>query len=207
MMRTRDFLRWYFRSPLGMAAIVASALLGAVLAVAGWSAAPAAGLAVAAFLAFALVSFASGAGARATVREREREASASLAASLEAAERLGDRISSLRIPEAEVQEAVDGFSLAFGEYLDACRREGTREPAADAAAEEVLDALGVYLRELDGTSVERRFKLPDADPFRNAKERTLAYLKERTAYMRERRLYVDGGLGGGDRLSIREDLR
>jgi hypothetical protein len=207
MMRTRDFLRWYIRSPLGIAALLASIALGLLLGVTGWRASSAAGVALAVFLVVSLVAFFSGAGARAAVRERERDASAALNASLAAAAKLRDRISALRIPDPEIQKASSGFSFAFGEYLDACRREGTRDPAADSAAEEVLAALTVYLEEMNGTSVERRFDLPDADPFPDAKGRTLVYLSERTAYVRDRRMAVDGGLGGSDRLSIREELK
>lgn len=207
MTSTRDFLRWYVRSPLGMAALVASAAAGAGIGLAGVALPAAVGIGAGTFLAASAIAFASGAGAKAAVRERERDLDASLAAGIAAAAKDRDRIAALRVRDPEVASASAAFALAFGEYLDACRREGTRDPRADDAAREVLEALTAYLRELDGTATERRFDLPDADPFPEAKARTLAFLKERTAYVRERRLSVDGGLGGSDKLAIREELR
>jgi len=207
MMSTRDFLRWYVRSPLGMVAAVASAACGVAAGFAGAPLPGAVGAGAGIFLAASAIVFASGSGAKAAVRERDRDQDASLAAGLAAAAKDRDRIASLRIPDPEVASAAAAFALAFGEYQGACLREGARDPQADAAAQDVLEALTAFLRELDGTAVERRFDLPDADPFPDAKARTLAFLKERTAYVRERRLSVDGGLGGSDKLAIREELR
>lgn len=207
MTSTRDFLRWYVRSPVGMGALVVSAAAGVGIGLAGASVAAAVGIGAGTFLAASAIAFASGAGAKAAVRERERDLDASLAAGIAAAAKDRDRIAALRVRDPEVASASAAFALAFGEYLDACRREGTRDPRADDAAREVLEALTAFLRELDGTATERRFDLPDADPFPEAKARTLAFLKERTAYVRERRLSVDGGLGGSDKLAIREELR
>ncbi|HOX12041.1 MAG TPA: hypothetical protein P5313_16310 [Spirochaetia bacterium] len=207
MTSTRDFLRWYARSPLGMGAFVLSAAAGVGMGLAGVAVPAAVGIGAGAFLAASAAAFASGAGGRAAARERDRDLDASLAAGIAAAAKDRDRIAALRIRDAEVASASAAFALAFGEYLDACRREGTRDPQADDAARDVLAALTAYLRELDGTAVERRFDLPDADPFPEAKARTLAFLKERIAYVRERRLSVDGGLGGSDTLAIREELR
>lgn len=207
MMKTRDFLRWYIRSPLGLSTFFAAAATGAALGFAGvslvWDLLAAGLILVSGFF----LSMVLGAGARAAVRERQRDADAALSASLDAAARLGERIAALRLPDPEVKTATDGFVFAFGDCLAACRREATRDPRADAAAEDVLAALAAFLKELDGTALERRFDLPDGDPFPEARSKTLAFLKERTAYVRERRLAVEGGLGGGDRLSIREELR
>ncbi len=201
------FLRWYLRSPLGIAVALASAAAAAFLGftVFGIPASLASGVVF--FTAGSAAAFLSGAGTRSVVRERERETESHLAASLETAAEKERKIVALRIPDPEMRAAAAAFSLVFGEYLDACRREKTRDPRADEAADEVLSALGGFLRELDGSAVERRFGLPDADPFPEAQARTLAYLKERTAFVRERRLTMDGGLGGHDRLSIQEELR
>ncbi|NLJ45983.1 MAG: hypothetical protein GX430_05425 [Treponema sp.] len=207
MTSTRDSLRWYVRSPLGVSVLVVSAAAGAALGFAGAALPIAVGTGAGLFLAASAAAFVSGAGAKAAVRERERDLEASLAAGIAAASKDRDRIAALRIRDPNLASAAAAFALAFGDYLDACRREGTRDPRADDAAREVLEALTVYLRELDGTAVERRFDLDDADPFPDAEARTLAYLKERTAYVRERRLAIDGGLGGGDKLAIREELR
>ncbi len=207
MMNTRDFLRWYVRSPLGVAAVLVSAASGIGAGFAGAALPAALGIGSAAFLAVSAIAFASGSGAKAAVRERDRDQDASRSAGISSAAKTRDRIAALRIPDPEVSAAAAAFALAFGEYLGACLREGARDPQADSAAQDVLEALTAFLRELDGTAVERRFDLPDADPFPDAKARTLAFLKERTTYVRERRLSVDGGLGGSDKLAIREELR
>lgn len=207
MTSTRDFLRWYVRSPLGLSVLAVSAAAGTVLGFFGTAIPLAVGSGAGLFLAASAVAFASGFGAKAAVRERDRDLEVSRAAGIAAAAKDRDRIAALRIRDPALAAASAAFALVFGEYLDACRREGTRDPRADYAAREVLEALTVYLRELDGTAIERRFDLADADPFPEAKARTLAFLKERTDYVRERRLSVDGGLGGSDKLAIREELR
>ncbi|MCK7486174.1 MAG: hypothetical protein MZU97_11970 [Bacillus subtilis] len=117
----------------------------------------------------------------------------------------GSRPSASRIPRCRPPPA---FALAFGELpgrLPAGRAPGI--PRRTPRPRTSWQALTAFLRELDGTAVERRFDLPDADPFPDARARTLAFLKERTTYVRERRLSVDGGLGGATSWHIREELR
>jgi len=48
--------------------------------------------------------------------------------------------------------------------------------------------------------------LPDADPFADARERTLAALRDRASIIEHATLNLSGGLSSADRMEIKESL-
>ncbi len=158
-------------------------------------------------LAWTLLAFATGLAPRALARHRDQTRQRTLRARRDALEQQRKRLTAMRLPDADIAQAVRGFALVFGDYLNTCANQHTRDPHTDVAAEEVLDTLTIYLRERDGAAIERHFDLPDADPFPDAHARTLAFIQERSAQVRQAQMNIEGGLGGHDRLSIREELQ
>ena len=106
----------------------------------------------------------------------------------------------------QVGDAARLVVLAAGEYIDACRREGSDDPLADAAIAEALEVVGLFLKEKDEAATERRFGLGDADPFPDTEKRVAAALKEKAATLRERRIQIDGGLPPASRMAVREEI-
>lgn len=206
-MRAKDYIRLYVQSPIGIAGFFAS---GGV-ALAG----VAAGLTLPlALIAGACVLVSAGAvtmftkwGSRQLVYVRDHLSSKAVGERLARAESLQKRLASMRIGDPEVAESVLLVALASGEYLSACKREKTYDPLANEALEASVEIIRLFLAESDEASMEKRFNLDDANPFGDAKARTIALLKEHAGTLRERKIQVDGGLPARDRMAIREELK
>jgi len=205
-MQSGEYLRWYARAALGIGSGFAGIGAAAAAMIAGlpaWGAALA-GLGLVA--ATGILSLAAGWGPRQALAAQEAGARKARAARLAEAAAVRERIAALRIPEGQAGEAARLVVLAAGEYIDACRREGSDDPLADAAISEALELVGLFLREKDEAATERRFSLGDADPFPDAEGRVAAALREKAATLRERRIQIDGGLPPASRMAVREEI-
>ncbi len=206
-MPSNEYLKWYFRSPLGIGNIFLTLIAG-VAAFSG-GLAPALGLSIAGgvFLAAGLGAYFSGLGPAAAVKARDSSLDHARTAKLAQVSTRRKILSMLRIGDAEVASAVQLISLAADEYLEACSREKNNDPYSDAAIDDAADLLGIYFKELDEASREKRFGLPDADPFADSRDRVVLALREKAAILREGRMKVEGGLPAAASMAIREELR
>lgn len=148
-----------------------------------------------------------GLGARGIVAAREVKEENEVGGRIEEAERFRERLSRLRLADSEVSSALGAVVLYSGEYLDACKTARTYDPLANHALESALEVANLYLSELNEASVERRFSLPDADPFADSRIRVVAALKDHTRSIREGRIRIEGGLTARDRMAIEEELK
>jgi hypothetical protein len=206
-MDIREFSRAYARSPLGILSLVAA--LGAAFAayLAGAGAALSALALIGVLAAFLAVGLALGAGQRAAASELEREAGAKAAARLAQAAEARRRLAALRISEPEVARARDALVLEAGSFVEACGRKGTYDPEGVEAILGSLELVDAWLKEADESSVEKRFGLPNANPFPQAAVRTAEALRGRAALVAARRAAATGEIPGADRLSIEEELK
>ncbi|MCX7026710.1 MAG: hypothetical protein NT061_04285 [Spirochaetes bacterium] len=206
-MQGKDYLRWYARSPLGIGSLFGGLGGCIVLAAVGFPLVLSllAGLGIIA--AFSLVGLFTGLGPRQVVSALDAGKDAEGHRRLAEASAVRERIARLRIADPKVSEAAGLAILAAGEYLEAGRKESKDDPLADAALGDCLDIVDIYLKEVDEASVEKRYRLEDADPFVQARQRTVAALREKAAFLRERRIQIDGGLPAVDRMEIREELK
>lgn len=205
-MRSSEYLRWYARSALGIGSGFAGVGAAAAASLAGlpvWGAV-AAGFGLVA--ATGILSLAAGWGPRQALAAQEAQAGRARAGRLAQAAAIRERIAALRIPDGQVGDAARLVVLAAGEYIDACRREDSDDPLADAAIGEALEVVGLFLKEKDEAATERRFGLGDADPFPDAEGRVAASLREKAATLRERRIQIDGGLPPAARMAVREEI-
>jgi len=204
-MKLREYTRRYALSGAGAANLAVAAVAGAVL----WmSASPAAGIlaAVGAYAVIFVLALATGIGPKAAAAEAERRAALAGRERLEAARKDALRLSALRVPDPGIKSLVELAGLKAGSYLAACARSGSRDPRAEAAIADCLELADAWLKELDDSAVERRFRLPDDDPFADGRERVAAGLRDRVAILDKAALDLDGGLGREDRVSIKEQL-
>ena len=205
-MQSGEYLRWYARSALGIGSGFAGMGAAAAVLIAGlpfWVSALA-GLGLVAVT--GILSLAAGWGPRQALAAQESQARRARAGRLAEAAAVRERIAALRIPDGQVAEAANLVVLAAGEYIEACRREGSDDPLADAAIGEALELVGLFLKEKDEAATERRFGLGDADPFPDAQGRVASALKEKAAALRERRIQIDGGLPPASRMAVREEI-
>lgn len=205
-MQSGEYLRWYARSALGIGSGFAGVGAAAALLMAGLPAWSAASAGVGLVFAAGTLSLAAGWGPRQALAAQEAHGRRKRAARLAEAAAVRERIAALRIPDGQVDEAARLVVLAAGEYIDACRREGSDDPLADAAIGEALELVGLFLKEKDEAATERRFGLGDADPFPGAEGRVAAALREKAATLRERRIQIDGGLPPASRMAVREEI-
>ena len=206
-MRAKEYWSRYLKSPLGIGSIAASLVLGLGLAAAGLPAAVPIASALGLSALCGLFGLYSGLGPRQVVSAQDAGKAAEGRRRLAEAAAVRDRISILRLNDPEVSGAAALVVLAAGEYIDAARRGSADDPLADAAIAEALDILDIYLKEKDESSVEKRYRLADANPFVQVGERTVAALRDRAAVLRERRIQVDGALPAVDQMEIREELK
>lgn len=205
-MPAKDYLKWYARSPLGIGSLFAG--LFTALGTAG------AGLPMlfAAISGVAIVALTGGAallsgwGPRQALAARDAGIARARREKLGTAEKARQNLARLRIADVAAAEAVQLVVLAAGEYLDACRKESSDDPVADAALDDAVDIVDIFLKELDEASTEKRFGLKDSDPFADARNRVVAALREKAALLRERRIQIDGGLSASGRMSVREEI-
>jgi hypothetical protein len=148
----------------------------------------------------------SGLGPRMVVADREHRDWIAGQERLTAARTKQRRLAALRIPDPEVRKALDLVALQAGLFLAACGKARLRDPLAEDAIAESLELADLYLKELDDASTERRFGLPDNDPFENAAIRVGNALRDKAAILEKARLDIEGGLTGADRMSIKEQL-
>jgi hypothetical protein len=206
-MRAKEYLGWYAKSPLCIGSLAAGLVLGIGLAAAGLPAAAPIASALGLVALCGLFGLFSGIGPRQVISAMDAGRASEGRKRLEGTAAAREKLGTLRLADPQVAEAAGLVALAAGEYIEACRRESADDPLADAAAAEALDVLDIYLKEADEASVEKRYKLEDADPFAQARERTVTALREKAATLRERRIQVDGGLSAAARMEIREELK
>ncbi len=205
-MLAKDYLKWYARSPLGIGSGFAGLIAMIAIVSAGVPAAMGI-LAVPAIVALVgLTALVSGWGPKSAIaaldaaEAREREGKLKLAAGTR------EKLARLRLGEGEAGAALSLVVLASGEYLEACKKEGRQDPLAEAALNEAVDIVNIFLKEKDEAATEKRFGLDDKDPFADAEARVAAALREKASILRERRIQIDGGLSARDRMSVMEEI-
>lgn len=206
-MRFGELLAYYLKSPLGIGSLAGSAGLALLGMALGLPFLPSAAGALALALLTGVVSLAGGAGARAIAEAKGVERARDVRRRVSEAEEIKSRLAGLRISDAEVSAALGAVVLAAGEYLESCKTRESYDPEANFALESALEIVGLHLSESNETSVERRFSLPDENPFEDPKGRVVAGLKEKASTLRRARLGLEGGLGAGERMAIEEELR
>ena len=205
-MPAKDYLKWYLRSPLGIGSLFAGFFAALGGAGAGLSALPAVLSGLALFALAGGVALLSGWGPRQALAARDAGIARARREKLETAEKARQNLARMRITDRAAAEAVQLVVLAAGEYLDACGKELSDDPIADAAIDEAVGIVDIFLREMDEAATEKRFGLKDSDPFIDARDRVVAALKEKAALLRERRIQIDGGLPASGRMSVREEI-
>ncbi len=206
-MDSREFFWRYSRSPWGIgSAFVALGAGGASMAI---GAGPLGGLGVAVAVAAGsiILSLATGIGQRAAVAEGERAAEGRAAERLDAAAAARARLAALRLPEGEVAKARDLIVLEAGRLVDAFVVSRGCDPEAAQAVLDSLELVDAYQRERDQASTERRFGLPDADPFPEAERRTAEALRGKAALIAARRAGAAGEIPPADLIAIEEELK
>lgn len=199
------FLKEFARTPLGIGVAVTSAVAGVV---AGITLSTAAGVIVgiAGVVVATTAWLASGAAAKAVAADRERRRWIRDKEHLAEVRLAQRRLASLRLPDPQTKRVVELTALQAGRFLEACEAHRTRDPHGEAAIVESLELADLYLKELDDAAVERRFALPDDDPFADAGQRVRAALHERAQQIEKARFEIEGGVTRADLVSIQETL-
>jgi hypothetical protein len=204
-MRRSEYVANFLVSPLGLG-IMAVAAVAAAGAAFRFSVLAGAATGIGSFLVLATAATISGLGPKAASAERERKAWSKAQSFLTAAKASRDRLASLRVPDPAVKALLELAAMRGSSYLSACEATRSRDPRAEEALSDCVSIADLYLKELDGASTERRYKLEDTDPFADARERTLAALRDRAAILEHAALSLSGGLSSADRMEIKESL-
>ncbi len=204
-MQLRRYISNYALSPLGIAnaglAVLAGFLVGSVngLLVGLLSGAGCLG----ALFALALYS---GFGPRFAAAEHERRLWAAGKERLAVASAMQKRLATLRVPDPGVRKLVDLVAMQAGMFINACGTARQRDPVGEDAITQSIELVDLYLKELDDASTERRYALPDDDPFADAVQRVSAALRDKAAMLEKARMDIEGGLQREDRMAIKEQL-
>lgn len=204
-MTGRTYLRNLASSVPGIAMMVLALIVGTVI---GLRAGVAVGI-VAGILTLAAdvaVLAVSGAGPRLAAAEADRQQWSKARPYLDAVRANRDRLGTIRIVDNDMKAMLQLAAERATRYLAVCASARSRAPLAEDALADCLSIADLYLKELDGASTERRYRLPDADPFVDARTRTLAALRDRVAILDKAIQDLDGGLTSADRMEIKEML-
>ena len=215
----KSHLARFIRSPLGLSALAADALLSAALFLTGLLSAI---IAVLVFVLLVCLSFLvllqTGLGAKAIVKERKREREERDARILGGVAAARKRLSLLHVADAEVSAALDRLVYAAGKYLEAAVRGLDRDPAAEDAVLGAVEVIDDYLRLGDAKSSGRRFR-GTAERGEDERieggeaiaERTVRALAAAADEIERRLDLAAGGIVDGvsaaDRAAAREDLK
>ena len=205
LMQVRRYIQDYALSPLGIANTGLAVLAGFI---GGASKGLVAGLffGTATLVTVFIVALYSGFGPRFAAAERERRLWAAGKERLAKASAEQKRLATLRVPDPAVKKLVDLVALRSGMFLRACDTARQRDPLAEAAITQSLELVDLYLKELDDASTERRYDLPDDDPFADAVQRVSAALVEKAALLEKARMDIEGGLQREEHMAIKEQL-
>jgi len=206
-MDSREFFRRYARSPWGIATLFAALVAGILAGVLGAGALVSVLLGILGAGATLALGLATGRGLRSAVAEADRDSASRAAARIEAASAARARLAALRLPPGDVASARDLVVLEAGRLSETFARSGAYDPEAVQA---VLDSLGLadaWMKERDQAATERRFNLPDADPFPEAERRTAAALRDKAALIAARRASAAGEIPSADIMAIEEELK
>jgi hypothetical protein len=206
-MQPGQFVRASARSPLGIGVFVLAIATGAGAYLMGLAPVPSvlAGLGFLGVSLFAAIAL--GLMPRAAVAEMDREFSERAAARLAEAAAARKRLAAMRIADPAVAQARDLLVLEAGRLVEDCGRVHTYDPEAVQAVIDGPDLVDAWLKEADESSVERRFGLPDANPFPEAARRTAEALTAKATLVSSRRAAAVGEIPGADRIAIEEELK
>ena len=204
-MLSKDYLKWYSQSPQGIGSVFAGIVAAIAMVATGIPTGLAALAGSAIVVAVGLVALVSGSGPKSAIAALEAAEARERDGKLRLAGEAREKLARLRLGEGEAAAAVGLVVLAAGEYLEACKRESRQDPLAEAALEESLAIVNIFLKEKDEAATEKRFGLDDKDPFADAEARVAAALREKAALLRERRVQIDGGLSAQGRMSVMEE--
>jgi hypothetical protein len=206
-MDIRDFSRAYAKSPLGIGSVLAAVLAGIAASQFGLGLGPSLLVALFGFAILFLLALILGVGQRAASAELGRESGAKAAARLAEAAGARERLAAIRLAQPELAAARDLLVLEAGRFVEDCGRVGTYDPQGVAAICDSLALVDAWLKEADESSIEKRFELPDANPFPEAAKRTAQALKDKAAIIAARRAAATGEMPGADRMAIEEELK
>jgi len=206
-MDIREFSRAYARSPLGILSIFAALAAGTAAGLLGLPPVFASLVALGAFAALLFLALGLGFGQRAAVAEADRAALSNAASRLAEAARAAARLASMRLGQADLASARDLLVLEAGRFIEGCRRVGSYDPEAVAAVQDSLTLVDAWLREADESSIEKRFDLPDANPFPEAVAATAKALRDKAVFIAARRARIVGEVSGADQIAIEEELK
>jgi hypothetical protein len=206
-MEIREFSRAFARSPYGIGSILAALVFGVAAALMGAAMALSVLAAIGAFAVLMALGLAFGLVQRAAVTEADRESGAKAASRLAEAASARKRLAAMRIPQGELAAARDLVVLESGRLVEDCSRAGTWDPEGVQAVVDSLALLDAWLKEADESSVEKRFGLPDANPFPEAAGRTAQAIRDKAAVIAARRAAAIGEVPGADRIAIEEELK
>ena len=206
-MKPGQFVRASARSPLGIGVFVLAIAAGAGARLLGLHLAPSVlaglgvfGLSLIAVLALGLLP-------RAAVAEIDREFREKADARLAEAGAARKRLATMRIAAPAVAQARDLLVLEAGRLVEDCGRAHTYDPEAVQAVIDGPELVDAWLKEADESSTERRFGLPDANPFPEAARRTAEALAAKAAIVSAGRAAAVGQIRGADRIAIEEELK
>ena len=206
-MKPGQFVRASARSPLGIGVFALAIATGAGAGLMGLNLVPSV-LAGLGFLGLALVAaVAFGLMPRAAVAELDREFEERAAARLAEAAAARKRLAAMRIVDPAVAQARDLLVLEAGRLVEDCGRAHTYDAEAVQAVIDGPDLVDAWLKEADESSIERRFGLPDANPFPEAARRTAEALAAKAALVSAHRASAVGEISGADRIAIEEELK
>lgn len=154
----KSIISRFFRSPLGLTLLIASAavafLLTAINVVAPFGA----------FLLFLLlvlcsgiVLFRTGLGARSVIQERDREREERDARILGGIAAARKRLALLRLPDPEVDRSLQALVVAAGEYLTATVKGQDRDPIIEDAILSSVETIESYLQIKNAQAASSRF--------------------------------------------------
>lgn len=201
-----EYFAWYSRSVIGIVGYFGGVAAGIAAFALGLGLPLSAGILAGIPLLVFFGAHVTGIAARQALAARDAAKRRSDSLVLEEIAARRERLAALRVREEGLRKAIDRVVIAAGEYVAAAGEHGRRDPLAEAALGDSIELVDLYRAEADERARERRFDLPDADPFADAETRVVSALEEKAQAIARATGEISGLLPAVERMEIREEL-
>jgi len=148
----------------------------------------------------------SGAGVKSSVKEKDRRLWLQTQETLNKTHLALKKLERIRIADADINKKVQGIVFKAGEYLAACKKHQTHDPATSFAIEESLEIVDLFLSQKNNIALDQRFDLGQDLEATNPQERVLLLLELQLKQINKGVLEVQDKIAASENLSIKGDL-
>lgn len=206
MSRLNQFFKNYFKSFMGVFNLIIAITIAFAIKITTQKLWLAIVIGVVLAFLFLMGALFSGAGVKSSIKEKNRRLWLQTQKTLNKTQTALKKLEKIRIVDNDIYKKVQGIVFKAGEYLNACFKHQTHDPATSFAIEESLEIVDLFLSQKNNIALDQRFDLGQDLEATNPKERVLLLLELQLKQINKGVLEVQDKISASENLSIKGDL-